>query len=259
MELDKECLKYNVYEYYNFCKQVGNRRGVGVITDKQSIFYTELVNINLSNHEWIAMDIEKSIHEKNPKGYLCLRQENIHYFSLGKELIIDLPNNGDLTISEFNFLLDIFNQIKKFNIENNIKTYILINCVDNNHFRIYDPYNIDSIIEELKEMITTNIKIEDEIIIGNTVDNNKQKENILFQLDLDNCKSLKDIAIFLKKCTMYYQDSYYKNIFNSIFPNFNEVLELFSKIDDLNQNLTTIITYNNILEELKKYININVK
>ena len=255
MELNKECLKYNVYEYFNFCKKVGQRRGVGVITDKQSIFYTELVNVNLSNHEWIAMDIETSIHDENPKGYLCLRPENIHYFSLGKELIIDLPNNGELTLSQFNFLLDILEQVKKFNKENNTRTNILVGCIDNNHFVDYNPYDIDAIIKELSEMITKGIKIEEENIIGKIIDIDKQKENILFQLDLENCKTMYDIACFLKKCTMYYQDNYYGKIFNSLFSNFKEVFELFSKLDDFEQELTTNVTYDNLLEELNKYIN----
>ena len=259
MELDKECLKFNVYDYFNYCKQVGNRRGVGVITDKQSIFYTELINIDLSSHEWIAMDIETNIHETNPKGYLALRYENIHYFSTGKDLIIDLPNNGDLTISQYNFLLDIFNQVKKYNKENNTRTYVLIGCADNIHFRDYDAYNIDEIIKELKSMITKDITIEEEIIIGKTLNNNKQKENMIFQLDLDNCKTLYDIGIFLKKCHMYYQDSYYGEIFDSIFPNFIEVLDVFSNIEDFKQELTIKINYNNILEELNKYISKKVK
>ena len=259
MKVDSECLKYNVYEYFNFCKQNGKRRGVGVITDKQSVFYTELINIDLSSHEWIAMDIENSIHEKNPKGRLTLRMENIHYFSLGEELIIDLPNNGDLTMSQFNFLVDIFNQIKKYNEENNTKTNILIGCIDDNHFRIYDPYNIDKIIDELKEMITKDIMIEEEITIGKTLDINKQKENMLFQLNLDNCHNLYDVAKFIKKCYMYYEDSYYGELFDSIFPDFLEVFDIFSNIEDLNQELINKVTYQNILEELNKYKNKNVK
>ena len=259
MALDKECLKFNVYEYFNYCKEFGIKRGVGVITDKQSIFYTENMNKDLSSHEWIAMDIETSIHDVNPKGILALRAENIHYFSLGKELIIDLPNNGDLTISEFNFLVDILNQIKKYNQENNTRTNILIGCIDDIHFIDYDPYDIDSIINELKMMITKDITIEEEIIIGKTLDNNKQKENMLFQLDLDNCKNLYDIGIFLKKCNMYYQDSYYGEIFDLIFPNFIDVLEIYSNIENLKQELITNITYDNILDELNKFLSKKIK
>lgn len=259
MKINKECLKYNVYEYFNYCKKNGKRRGVGVITDKQSNFYTELVNIDLSSHEWIAMDMENSIHEENPLGHMTLRMENIHYFSLGNELIFDFPSNGDLTMSQFNFLIDILNQVKRFCIENNTKINIIIACVDDNHFTKYDPYNIDEIIKELKEMITTDITIEEEIIIGKSLDYNKQKENMLFQLDLNNCYNLYDIAKFLKKCYMYYEDSFYGELFDSIFPNFLEVFENFSNIDNLNQDLINKITYQNILDELKKYNNKNVK
>ena len=58
---------------------------------------------------------------------------------------------------------------------------------------------------------------------------------------------------------MYYQDSYYGEIFDSIFPNFIEVLDVFSNIEDFKQELTTKVTYDNILEELNKFINKNVK
>ena len=168
-----------------------------------------------------------------------------------------MPSNVDLTLSQYHFLLDILNQVKKYNKENNTRTHILVACEDQHHFTTYNPFEIDEIIKELQELITKTIKIEDEIIIGKTLSNDIQKENMLFQLNLDNCKTINDLLEFFKKAKMYYEDNYYGELLDSLIPNLLELWDYIPKLLELDnlQELDNSLTYQNLKKELESNIN----
>ena len=215
--IDEECLTYSFYEYLKYCENVARIRGVGLITDKQSLFYSQIDPHDNSTHEWIAMDLEHEIHPKlKVKGALLVRPENIHYFSMGKELIIDLPEDLKFTMSQYLFLEELLDQIEEYNKENpkEKKVWILINC-SGNHFRNYDTYNVLEIKKELQTMVTKDFIIEEEKIIGNTHSKEQIIKNMLYQIDLDDLENSSD------RIKQYYKDTYYKKYLLEIIDKYN--------------------------------------
>ena len=261
--INKECLKRNVYDYLKYCNENGSFKGVGIVSDKQMVFYIQLLGEEYATHDNIAVRMENEIHpESRRNGWNAIRENNIHIFSTGEELIIDLPNNGDFTRSQYLFLNEILNQVQKYNteVEETKRVWVMIGCYDRNHFQDYDRYDLEGIKEELKYLVTRDITLEEECIIGTTLELSKQKENMKFQLNLENCQTINDFFQFLKKAKRYYEDDYYGELFDSLIPNFLDIWNYLPKIsieDGLKEFHS--LTYQNLIEKLEEFTNKNTK
>ena len=64
-EIDKRSLKLSPYEYFRYCNKTRRIRGVAVITDKQYIFYSQLLSNDYGTHNDIEIKIENTIHPNN--------------------------------------------------------------------------------------------------------------------------------------------------------------------------------------------------
>ena len=116
-KIDERSLKLQADEYFDYCK---NRRirGLWVITDKQSIFYSQVLKDDFRNHNNIEVDIENEIHPNMQiEGWDAIRPSHAYIASAGVELEIYMPDNGKLSYSQAKFIIDILNIVEKFNGE----------------------------------------------------------------------------------------------------------------------------------------------
>ena len=251
--MDKN-LSLSLYEYllYSQDKYV---RGVSLITDKQSIFYTQFDNSDIT-HDKIYTKLENEIHPNDVRdGFKAIRDNNIHIASVGHELVIYLPDNKLLSLNQYKHLCYMLNQVDKFNKENN--TNILLYATYPRLLeKVIKTRDVNQFKEKMYSLITKKIIIDEEIIIGNILDNNSIIESMMYHIDLENALCLLDIKESLKMCNKYYNDSYYKEYLLSIFPNFLEVYSLINRFnyDDLLEEVSNV-NYNNIKDILLSKLN----
>lgn len=251
--MDKN-LSLNLYEYLVY-SQDKTVRGVSLITDKQSIFYTQFDNSDIT-HDKIYTKLENKIHPNDVRdGFKAIRDNNIHIASVGHELVIYLPDNKLLSLNQYKHLCSMLNQVDKFNKENNTNILLyatyprllerVIKTRDTNEFR-----------EKIYSLVTKEFIIDEEIIIGSTLENNSIIESMMYHIDLENAPCLLDIKVSLKRCDKYYNDSYYKKYLLSIFPNFLEVYSLINRFnyDDLLDDVSNV-DYNNVKDILLSKLN----
>ena len=165
--IDEKSLQFNAYEYFKNCR---NKRGVAVITDKQYIFYSQILKNDYRTHDNIGVDIETTIHpNSNRKGWDAFRKNNVYVFAVGSsDFGISLPDNGELSLTQLNFIFEILEQVDKYNKElesNNGKLKINL-TYPGDYFYDYLNSNIAEIKQKLKTMVTKEVTIEEEKIIG---------------------------------------------------------------------------------------------
>ena len=249
--LDKDSLQMNIYDYLKYCNKKETIKAVGVISDKQYVFYSQVKKNDYLTHEEISLKIENIIYKKEfTYSTYTYNKNNVHLFSSGdNEIIIDLPTTGIFTKSQYSFLDEVLTQIEKYNNDNKIKVKIAIFTPNRQHFNKFDLTDIKEIKEELKELITREIVFQEESIIGNTLDKNKLITNIIYHTGIKQCKTTKDLINTLIICDKYYNDSYYSKIFKEIFPNYIEVKEKVLLLDPKEE--ISNINFNNIQSKIK--------
>lgn len=252
-KIDERSLKLNVYEYFKYCNEKRRIRGAGVITDKQYIFYTQILDDDYGTHNDIEINIENAIHPHNQKyGWDAYYKNHAYVASVGEELMINMPENGELSLAQANFLSDILDQTDKYNNERQSwKPKIRIDFFDaSEHDSYFDTNDIAFLKEKIQERVTQKITIEEEKIIGTTLSKEEIKANLLTYLDLKKCTNLKEVVATINKCSIYYQDSYYRDIFLELFPNYVDMKEIIKIIPGLGieQEKVENITPENIKE-----------
>ena len=91
--IDERCLKLDLYEYLTNWREKGTR-AVMVITDKQCIFYTQILPEDFKTHDAISIDIENEIHPTNQKyGWDAIRDNHIYLFFFFFCVGIAMPGN----------------------------------------------------------------------------------------------------------------------------------------------------------------------
>lgn len=251
--MDKN-LSLNLYEYLEY-SQDKTVRGVSLITDKQSIFYTQFDNSDIT-HDKIYTKLENKIHPNDVRdGFKAIRDNNIHIASVGHELVIYLPDNKLLSFNQYRHLCNILNQADRFNKENN--TNILLYAAYPRLLeRVIKTRDVNQFKEKMYSLVTKEFIIDEETIIGKTLDNNSIIESMMYHIDLENALCLLDIKVSLKRCNKYYCDSYYRKYLLSIFPDFLEVYSLIDRFnyDDLLYEVSNV-NFNNIKDILLSKLN----
>ena len=278
-KIDERSLKLKAEDYFDYCKNNRSIRGLWVITDKQSIFYSQVLRDDFRTHDNIQIDIENEIHPNNQiEGWGAIRPSHACIASAGVELEIYMPDNGKLSYSQAKFITDALNIVEKFNSNEENKRKIKIN--------LYEPPNKESkygvtAIEDIKLLkdklqneITHNIDIEEEKIIGTTLPKEEVINNILSNLNAPY-RNVDELSLLLGKCKSYINDDYYKDIFKELIPNYKNIEKLFDilkelyiqsdkietmTLDNLEETLYNLIknsfknkkTFNDILDYLDK-------
>ena len=250
--INSSYLKMDLNEYFNYSKDK-RIRALGLITDKQYILYSQINPYSSLIHNEIAILLENEIHP-HYKIYNdgAIRDNHILISSLGSELFIELPKSGYFSYSQYLFLSKLLKEINISNIGISIM----------NKDSLYENYNpdIDEIILILKKLITKNIKLEKEKIIGKVLRNDIIIRIMKYYIDINSCIYLNDLYRVIDICNIYYLDNYYNKYIKVLFPNFYKVKDLFNKIKmETNYNFKLDnINYSNIEKILTKiYDNLN--
>ena len=233
--IDNESLKLSVYEYYVHSLKKSTR-GVGLISDKQSIFYSQVLEGDNKTHENIITELEYYIHPGDKReGWDSIRDYNIHFFSTGEEFIMDLPKGDIITISQYNFLCEILDNVKKFNKSYpKYKIWFFIST-DSKYLKTYNRFDAEDIKEKLKNLIVKDNKtIEEELIIGKINNKDEIIKNMIYTINLNSLDDLNDKIEIINR---YYGDSFYHNYLLEILNYYNtkfninilEYLKEFSK------------------------------
>lgn len=266
--IEEECLKLDAYSYLNFCeKRV--IRGVGVVTDKQLVFYSQIFKDDYGTHNDIQIDIEGTIHPRDQrKGWNLVRMHNAYIFSLGsQDFIISLPENGELSKTQLSFLLEVLDQLYRYNNEQkntNKKVKLSIHSKDG----VYTSDNLEESISEIKERlknhVTQKIFFEEEKIIGKTLNKEEIKRNIKFHIGIKENMNLQELCEVIINAINYTKDSYYKEIFLEMFPNYTKIsnlIDIIREFDLFDEKINNINIENAeiILKNIIKGIFSNVK
>ena len=100
-KIDERSLKLKAEDYFDYCKNNRRIRGLWVITDKQSIFYSQVLKDDYRTHDNIQIDIENEIHPNNQiENWGAIRPSHACIASAGVELEIYMPDNGKLSYSQ---------------------------------------------------------------------------------------------------------------------------------------------------------------
>lgn len=261
---DKDCLKFDVYEYLKYCKEKKVVRGVGVITDKQFLFYSQLLRGDCRIHPEIIAYLECEIHpDSSRRDMNALRDNNVYLMVFGHgRFQICLPENGQLSKNQLNFIIDMLKQIRQYNSEQmpeneKVKLEVFNSIIDG----IYQE-NISELEEKLEGVVTKYVRIESEKIIGSTLEQGDILSNLLYHTSLDDCSSILTLKRGLANCKRYALDKYYKVFFCSFFPNYSSVVCLIEIIDQLGIPEDTkleSVTFENVeiilINVIKRYLN----
>lgn len=278
-KIDERSLKLKAEDYFDYCKNNRRIRGLWVITDKQSIFYSQVLRDDYRTHDNIQIDIENEIHPNNQiENWGAIRPSHASIASAGVELEIYMPDNGKLSYSQAKFITDALNIVEKFNSNEENKRKIKINLYEPpNKESKYDVTAIEDIKllkDKLQNEITHNIDIEEEKIIGTTLPKEEVINNILSNLNAPY-RNVDELSLLLGKCKSYINDDYYKDIFKELIPNYKNIEKLFDilkelyiqsdkietmTLDNLEETLYNLIknsfknkkTFNDILDYLDK-------
>lgn len=221
--INEKSLKMNPYQYFNYCQQFHEIRGVAVVTDKQSIFYSQVLNDDDRTHDNIMIDIEKEIHSNAEQGgFDAFYQNHVYLASLGRELKIFLPNNEELSLNQARLICSILDEVEKINQEND-NSKIKIDCFGSIEKSIYDISDVEKMKKHIESCVTKNQTFEEEKIIGKVLSEQEIENNIRQALSLSNFSNLIEL---MNKCSTYYNDSFYQNIFIKVFPDYEKIKDL---------------------------------
>ena len=253
-QIDSRCLEMGIYDYFKYCyTHKFYKKGVGVITDKQTIFYSQILDGDFLTHEQSANAIEKNIHPnmKNANIFNGDFLNNIHMFSLGrKELIIDLPPNGDFSMNQYRMLSFVLDQVDRFNKDfPNEKVDITIFSINNN-ISLYNSYDVSVIKNNLKKMVTKSLEIDDEVIIGQTLNEDDYLSSIEFQSNIFESRNIHQLIDRLDFLYEYYNDDYYKEYLLKVFPNFINVYNLLPLLRKCENIEITNVNFENVQDIL---------
>ncbi len=255
-KIDERSLKLKPEDYFDYCKNNRNIRGLWVITDKQSIFYSQVLRDDYRTHTDIQIDIENEIHPNNQiKGWNAIRPSHACIASIGVELEIYMPDNGKLSYSQAKFITDALNIVEKFNSNEENSRKIKINLYEppskESKYDVTAIEDIKLLKDKLQNEITHNIDIEEEKIIGTTLPKEEVVNNILSNLNA-SYRNADELLLLVGKCKSYINDDYYKDVFIELMPNYKNIEKLYSVLVKLNIQSEKLenVTLDNLEEKL---------
>ncbi len=231
-KIDERSLKLKAEDYFDYCENNRSIRGLWVITDKQSIFYSQVLRDDIRTHDNIQIDIENEIHPNNQiEGWGAIRPSHAYIASAASELNIFMPDNGKLSYSQAKFITDALNIVEKFNSNEENSRKIKINLYEppskESKYDVTAIEDIKLLKDKLQKEITHNIDIEEEKIIGTTLPKEEVINNIISNLNAPY-RNVDELSLFLGKCKSYINDDYYKDIFKELMPNYKNIERLYT-------------------------------
>ena len=234
-----------------------------VITSKQMVFYIQLepeksINGNYYPTHWGIVDLlHKEIDPYTNKQFGSGDDANdIHLFSWDNSLTIDLPNSGHLSKMQSFFLIDILNQIEMVNneIEDNNKKICVGFYTYNTRYEdtFFDPYDIQKMKRAIKNLVTSNICLEKEKIVGETLSDDIIIRSITYHIDPSKYHSSIDLINYKKILETFYEDDYFNKYLLMVIPNYEIIIKLIEIIGiyDVELPLIRLETLENDLKNI---------
>ncbi len=253
--LDEKNLNRNIYEYFSECERHGRLKAVLLITNKQSLFYSQYDKNEYMVHLTKILDLFNLTHEE-PIAYFNLDYRNNLYFaSEGKNLYLFLPNNKAFTFFQYQFILDMLQLVEEFEKDFETKVKIKIISFKPNTIKDKEYYTVSEFKTEMQYMLTTDIELEKEYILGKTLNFEQIKKSILFTTRILECRSIEEFRYALEICKIFYNDSFYHESFCKIFPHFIEIKDIFSYLSNVGIQMDSQFFQNISLDCLKDQLN----
>ena len=264
---NKNNLKLSVYEFfYNCVKKNDPHKAVGVITNKQFLFYSQLEPEEVDytplgvwpDHWGMASLLHKEINPNDKRNFYDNDYpDDIHIFSMGYDLAIDLPASGRLSKMQADYLIDILNAIESINNEitdDFMKIRVSFFCYNNKYEHVnFESHDIDAMKKAVLDSITKDIYIREEEIVGKTLDDKKIIEDLKYHLNPSYCKTSKDLVNYMFKIRTYYLDDYFKTFMSSIIQNYEKTINLINIIKLIDIEIP-LISLENMEEDLENII-----
>ena len=255
----EEYKNINIYDFYKFSEYRGFVRGAGVITNKQLMFCKE-PNGAYVTHNDIVMDIEKMFYDYlSSKDIGWGLDSNVHFFSTGHDLFIHLPYSTEFGLSQYYFLCDILDMVDKFNneVKEDKQIEVLITTSRPGFFTNCTPKkSTEGLREELKKMVTKNITVRKEKIVGTVLEQEKVQSILLNYISIDKCCNLEELINKILSINKYYIDDYYHDVFYKIFPVYEEVYSIISFFKSIGITSLPVsnLSFENVLDFLTDII-----
>ena len=231
LKLNPAFTNLNLYDFYKGEIQNNSmHRAVAVITSKQMVFYAQLEpdkEIDKESHAKIATllhnQLEPGVDKCFPLGDF---DGDAHIFSAGKYVIIDLPNNGQLSKMQAYFIITILNQFKKLNTrvangENKINIFF---CSYNPKYKEakFNPYDINAMKSAVLHSITPNFMVHEEKIIGKTLPDERVLDSLRFHLNIRKHYNKNNANNFKARLFTCFYAGYFHKYMQALFPNYEE-------------------------------------
>ncbi len=165
-------------DYLEQCKHNNNVKCAIIATDKQCAIYTASKDEENNSHNDLAGIIENMIHiNTSENGCDMFKLHDAYIFLEGPEMIANLPLDGNLSLNQAGFLIDILSEICRFNLENDdLISISIFSSVDIKEYRSHD---LKRIAKYVLSFITKEYTTEAERIIGKTIFTNNLIEETI--------------------------------------------------------------------------------
>ena len=166
--------------YLNDCRMKKDTKCAIIVTDKQRVISTinemnfNRFTIDDNSHQNLIEYLEEKIHQNDRStGWESFKLHDIYVLLKGSKIIINLPLDGNLSVNQAGFLIDILADVCRFNAEN--IDMISIDIISNDDYKEYCSYDIYKIGKYILSKITEFYITVDEKILE-TPDQNSVKE-----------------------------------------------------------------------------------
>lgn len=167
MIMDDKSLEIGVYEHF---KDYFNTRGVGIITDKQFVLYTQNNMYDGFNHDSAMPYLDKKIYPyKHYEGFYR-NSKDISFASMSEDLYFFMPDNDYISKNQYQFLLYMLKEIERYNNQADERKKVTIHIYGKTNDMSISSSDIDDVKQFISRISIRNIISEkEEIIIGKTL------------------------------------------------------------------------------------------
>ena len=243
----------STYDFLNFCNDRGARKGCIVCTDKQTVSYFD-TDLYGYTHDDLSVSLESEIIPNDRvSGWGHIKPYHTHTFFVGKEIYINPPIDDSFSYPMYLQVCKILDEIERFIKENKNKYYYFSIISKNYNYTSDEEEEIDfsKIREKLKGIITNDLHLEQEKIIGKRLNKNEIEETIKNTIDFSKCTTIADLYHLITICNSMSNDDMYKDSFNNMFPGIKRIEQLIILGYNLNINETyTDLNNSNVFEKV---------
>lgn len=170
--IDPRSLSVDVFDHYT---KYYNKRGVGVITDKQFAFYSEHLPDDYKSHDQIVGELNQTIFPDMKFSEAYQSENVVTIASVLKNVVIDLPRDGYFSENYYDGICYYLSELNNGLIEKEKDIDIAISST---FYRVYENFDncesalsfVTELYEKSKELDIKREGEKKEVIIGDTLE-----------------------------------------------------------------------------------------